>query len=189
MNAYDIIKQLGLTSNLLDDKQLHIPVGAEVTIRNPEKRKYQDKPPYIQVGIGGKNRMYQAYPFIQTLCVLTKPEQWLILMLIENTNKQTGLSRIPYNTLTATQQVTVRKSYALLKDRDLVRRFKKHDYMINPTAIISPELFQEHLQVWESLAPKPPKTFTYINPKHLPRGFWIKSYKTYNRDTGTYIKP
>ena len=80
------------------------------------------------------------------------------------------------------------KAYKLLNQRELVRKVKRQVYMVNPSGLIT-DNWKEHLQVWDSLAPKSPKTFTYINPKHLPRGLWIKGYKTYNRGTGTYIKP
>lgn len=140
----------GLITNLLDAKQLHIPKGAKVLVEAPDQSKRVDKPPFIMIGTGGQNKMYQAYPVIDTLLDLSKPEAWFMKMVFKYNNPATAITTIPYKTLTPTEKRVANKAYCLLHKRELVRRVKLHDYMINPTALIT-NRFQEHMELWERL--------------------------------------
>ena len=176
-----------VTQNLLDDSQFHVKKGTMIGLI-PLKKEYRPQPPFKRLGDGKMGKYGKAYPLIETMLEFSKPESWLFKILLKTHSETTGFSNISKVSLTKTEQVVMSKAYKLLNQRELVRKVKRQVYMVNPSGLIT-DNWKEHLQVWESLAPKPPKMFTYINPKHLPRGFWIKSYKTYNRATGTYTKP
>lgn len=144
-----------LITNLLDDKQLHLPKGTKLSIvaDTSTSPKYTEKPPFIMVGNGMKNRTYQAYPLLETLLELSKPEAWLFKILLDMYNDQTGLSILTVS-FSGTDKVTASKAYKSLNQRDLVRRVKRQVYMINPCALITNQ-WKEHIKIWESLTPKP----------------------------------
>ena len=100
-----------------------------------------------------KNRTYQAYPLLETLLELSKPEAWLFKILLDTYNDQTGLSILTVS-FSGTDKVTASKAYKSLNQRDLVRRVKRQVYMINPCALITNQ-WKEQIKIWESLAPKP----------------------------------
>ncbi|WP_288982016.1 hypothetical protein [uncultured Flavobacterium sp.] len=178
-----------LYTNLLDDKQLHLPKGVKlcISVEDPIKPKYTEKPSFIMVGNGMSSKKYTSYPLLETLSVLNPKDGWFFNILLKAHNQKTGYSTLT-NPFTPSEKVAASKAYKTLNNIDLVRKVKRQVYMINPSAIITNQ-WKEHIKIWESLAPKPPKVFTYINPRYLPKGFWIKSYKAYKRGTGTYNKP
>lgn len=153
----------GLIENLFDDKQLNIPSGARVLVEVPPPKKANDKPPFRMVGNGEKNRMYQAYPLIDTLLDLSKPEAWFMKMIFKHLNNESNTARIPYSDLSETEKRVANKAYGLLLARQLVRKVKLHTYMINPTALITNN-FKEHIIVWQALN-KPKKTKTVVYEK------------------------
>ena len=177
----------GLIENLFDDKQLNIPIGAKVLVEVPPPKKANDKPPFSMVGNGEKNRMYQAYPLINTLLDLSKPEAWFMKMVFKYLNSESNTARIPYSDLSETEKRVANKAYGLLLKRQLVRKVKLHTYMINPTALITNN-FQEHIIAWQKLdKPKKSKTVVYervyIHPKH----FWVKGYKAWSFKHHVYL--
>lgn len=177
------IAHTGLIPDLFDDCQLHIPKGAKVLVELPKQDKpVSNKPPFVMVGNGGKNRMYEAYPLIDTLLDLSKPEAWFMKMLFKSHQSKTGISNIPYSNLSITDKKVASKAYKLLKDRNLVKRVKLHDYMINPTALITVN-FEEHIKVWNDLDKPKPKKGMYNYISFIPNGFWLKSYKTWDSKT------
>lgn len=145
-----------LITNLLDDKQLHLPKGTKLSIvaDTTPSPKYTEKPPFIMVGNGMKNRTYQAYPLLETLLELSKPEAWLFKILLNTYSEHTGLSSLKTIPFTKTELETSSKAYKLLMQRDLVRKVRRQVYMINPCALITNQ-WKEHIKIWESLAPKP----------------------------------
>ena len=144
-----------LITNLLDDKQLHLPKGTKLSIvaDTTPSPKYTEKPPFIMVGNGMKNRTYQAYPLLETLLDLSKPEAWLFRLYLNSYNDRTGLSTLTAP-LSNSERVTASNAYKLLQQRDLVRKVKRQVYMINPCALITNQ-WKDHIKVWESLAIKP----------------------------------
>lgn len=182
------IAVVGLITNLFDDKQLHIPSGSRVSVEPPKSNNYVDKPPFLMLGKGEKGKMYTAYPAIDTLLDLSKPEAWFMKMMFKFHRETTGISTIPYSKLTETEKRVLNKAYQLLLKRDFVRKVKLHDYMINPSALIT-NRFPEHLKVWEALDKprlgKQPKSYQFIS--WLPEHFWLKSYSTWNAKTKSYL--
>lgn len=174
------ISPTGLIPDLFDDCPLHIPKGAKVLVELPKQAKpVSNKPPFVMVGNGGKSRMYEAYPLIDTLLDLSKPEAWFMKMLFKSHQSKTGISTITYSKLSDSDKRVVNKAYKLLKARNLVKRVKLHDYMINPTALITVN-FEEHIKVWNDLDKPKPKKGMYSYISFIPNGFWLKSYKTWD---------
>lgn len=182
------IAATGLITNLFDDKQLHIPKGSRVSVEPLQSSTYVEKPPFAMLGKGEKGKMYTAYPAIDTLLDLSKPEAWFMKMVFKFYRETTGISTLPYSKLTETEKRVLNKAYQLLLKRDFVRKVKLHDYMINPSALIT-NRFPEHLKVWEALGKpklgKQPKSYQFIS--WLPEHFWLKSYKTWNAKTKSYL--
>ena len=177
----------GLVENLFDDKQLNIPVGAKVLVEVPPPKKANDKPPFSMVGNGEKNRMYQAYPLINTLLDLSKPEAWFMKMVFKYLNSESNTARIPYSDLSETEKRVANKAYSLLLKRQLVRKVKLHTYMINPTALITNN-FKEHITAWKALdKPKKLKTGAYTRAYVFPKHFWIKGYKAWDNKHFVYV--
>lgn len=177
----------GLIENLIDDKQLHIPQGAKLLVEVPTPKKPTDKPPFSMVGNGEKNRMYQAYPLINTLLDLSKPEAWFMKMVFKHLNNSTNTSRIPYDTLSETEKRVANKAYTLLKQKELVRKVKLHTYMINPTALITNN-FAEHIEAWKALdKPKKSKTVEYSKVYVYPKHFWVLGYRSWDIKKLAYI--
>jgi hypothetical protein len=177
-NYFNAYKVKGEWFSFVEDM---LDVQIPVTLKNPTL------PPFSMVGNGEKNRMYQAYPLINTLLDLSKPEAWFMKMVFKHLNNSTNTSRIPYDTLSETEKRVANKAYTLLKQKELVRKVKLHTYMINPTALITNN-FAEHIEAWKALdKPKKSKTVEYSKVYVYPKHFWVLGYKSWNINKLAYI--
>lgn len=141
--------------NLKDETRVVCELGKRLVL-TCEDEPSKTKPKKLNVsfraiGNGMHTRDYQTFAYEQTLLQLTTPEQRLYSKILEGYDRNTGLSNVHLEGQTNTEKVVTSKAYAKLKERQLVRRVKKGQYLINPLAIIHFTLLDELIQLWESL--------------------------------------
>lgn len=119
-------------------------------INVPTKLKDVELPPFRKIGNGMKGQHGTAYPLLETMLEFSKPEAWLFSILLKTHSDKSGQSDISKLTFTKVDLNNLSKAYALLKQRDLVKRVKRQVYMINPSAIIT-DKWEEHKEVWKGL--------------------------------------
>jgi len=84
----------------------------------------------------------------------SKPEAMVFILLKDNRDYETNISRLSTSTLTPTQRVVFSKGYTALAQKNLVIRLKKgklSEYLFNPDFII-PSQYREVQKVWEQKA-------------------------------------
>lgn len=96
-------------------------------------------PNYYKVGNGTMNKHgLQSIDLLDEVIKSNKAEQYVIQLLKDLTTYDSpdGVVVIPTHQMTETQKRSFRKGYKTLRERGLVRRVKRGEYMINPNALI-----------------------------------------------------
>ena len=141
---------------------------------------------YDPVGSGMKTRYFQSYPYEETLLDLSKPEAWLFKLMLKGWSRDTGYTTLDLSHLSKVEQDKASEAYGKLRERNLVRRVRKQLYLINPCAKIHLDNFEELNKMWHSLD-KPKAQLIYTLITWLPEHFWLKSYKTWDAKTKSYL--
>jgi len=84
----------------------------------------------------------------------SKPEAMVFILLKDNRDYETNISRLATSSLTPTEKVVFSKGYTALAQKNLVVRLKKgklSEYLFNPNFII-PSEYREVQKVWEQKA-------------------------------------
>ena len=97
-----------------------------------------------------ETRHFKSYPYEETLLKLTANEAKLFGLILQGYNSNTGYSVVDLSSCTPSEKSELSRGYKALKQRDLVKRVKQKTYLINPTAKIHLNLFDELLAVWEA---------------------------------------
>lgn len=113
--------------------------------------KKKARPSWTAVGDGMQTRHFKSYPYEMTLLSLTTPEAKLFKLVLEGYNSKTGYSLVDLSQASPSEKVSYSNAYKKLAERELVRRVKKQVYLINPCGKINLNLFDELLDVWNSL--------------------------------------
>jgi len=115
--------------------------------------KLDTSPSYYKIGTGtmNKHRM-KSIDLLDEVIASTKAEQYVIQLIKDGVSYDSpdGIVTIPMHTMTETEKRTFRKGYKSLYDRDLVRRVKRGQYMINPNALIL-NSYTKCKKVWDAL--------------------------------------
>lgn len=187
LNQY-IISGLASSANINVAEGKRLVITEESYVEPPVKTR-KPVPHYDPVGSGMKTRYFTSYPYEETLLDLTKPEAWLFKLMLRGWDRDTGYTTLDLSHLPKVEQNKASEAYKKLHGRDLVRRVRKQLYLINPYAKIHLDLFSELDKVWEALGKpklgKQPKSYQFIS--WLPEHFWLKSYKTWNAKTKSYL--
>lgn len=132
--------------------QITIDTSEEVTISKKVKYQY---PPYFMAGNGNGNRHGRSLNLIETLCSLSKPEQFAFMRLIKeltcvkDSRNKHNLCKVIIKNLTSAEAQRFKAGITSLISKDLVKRYKKEHYIINPNLIISKE-YSEDMDLWTS---------------------------------------
>jgi len=129
-------------------------IGDELIVTTREKtptKKRNPRPQWISIGTGMHTSKFTSYPYELTLLSLTANETRMFILIREAYSPDTGLSMVNLNGYTPSQKTELSKGYKGLKGRNLVKRVKQKVYMINPSAIVHLELFDELYDMWINL--------------------------------------
>lgn len=114
-------------------------------------------PNYFMVGNGTMNRhKIFGIDLLKELANSSKAGQWLLLKIkdgINYDNDYNPVVNIVSKELTSTEVQYLKRGYAELVAKDLVRRIKQGHYMINPNALIPPN-YDEAIKVWDEAGKK-----------------------------------
>lgn len=130
--------------NCKPDEQLIITAQKVKPSRKP-------RPPYTTIGNGMNNRNFPSYPYEKTLLELSANEIKLYSLILDAYDLNTGYSIIDTSKVSKSDKVKLSLGYKQLKERGLVKRVKQRTYLINPTAKIHLNLFDELYETWNSL--------------------------------------
>ena len=138
----------------LDDKaSIVCEMGKQLIITTEDLLKTKNKKPrpsWTAIGTGMESRYFKSYPYEETLLKLTANEAKLFGLILQGYNSNTGYSVVDLSSCTPSEKSELSRGYKALKQRDLVKRTKQKTYLINPTAKIHLNLFDELLAVWEA---------------------------------------
>lgn len=138
----------------LDDKaSIVCEFGKRIIIQTEDTPKPQNKKPrpsWTAIGNGMETRHFKSYPYEETLLKLTANEAKLFSLILQGYNSNTGYSVVDTAAFSPSEKNKLSLGYKALKQRDLVKRTKQKTYLINPTAKIHLNLFDELLAVWEA---------------------------------------
>ena len=138
----------------LDDKaNIVCEMGKQLIITTEDLLKTKNKKPrpsWTAIGTGMESRYFKSYPYEETLLKLTANEAKLFGLILQGYNSNTGYSVVDLSSCTPSEKSELSRGYKALKQRDLVKRTKQKTYLINPTAKIHLNLFDELLAVWEA---------------------------------------
>ena len=138
----------------LDDKaNIVCEMGKQLIITTEDPLKTKNKKPrpsWTAIGTGMESRYFKSYPYEETLLKLTANEAKLFGLILQGYNSNTGYSVVDLSSCTPSEKSELSRGYKSLKQRDLVKRTKQKTYLINPTAKIHLNLFDELLAVWEA---------------------------------------
>jgi len=113
-------------------------------------------PNYYKIGTGTMNKhKIKSIDLLDEVIASNKAEQYVIKLIKElvTYDSPDGVVNIPTHTMTDTEKRTFRKGYKSLCDRDLVRRVKRGQYMINPNALIL-NSYIKCMEVWNAIKNK-----------------------------------
>ena len=137
----------------LDDKaNIVCEVGKQLVITTEDVSKTKNKKPrpsWTAIGTGMESRYFKSYPYEETLLKLTANEAKLFGLILQGYNSNTGYSVVDTSTFSPSEKNKLSLGYKGLRHRDLVKRTKQKTYLINPTAKIHLNLFDDLLAVWE----------------------------------------
>jgi hypothetical protein len=115
------------------------------------------KPDYIMIGDGTVNEDgVKSIDLLDIVIEISKAGQWLLLKIkdgINYDNDYNPVVNIVSKELTSTEVQYLKRGYAELVVKDLVRRIKQGHYMINPNALIPPN-YDEAIKVWDEASKK-----------------------------------
>ena len=138
----------------LDDKaNIVCEMGKQLIITTEDLFKTKNKKPrpsWVAIGNGMENRHFKSYPYEETLLKLTANEAKLFGLILQGYNSNTGYSVVDTAAFSPSEKNKLSLGYKGLRQRDLVKRTKQKTYLINPTAKIHLNLFDELLAVWEA---------------------------------------
>lgn len=121
-------------------------------VKQGKDRLPSNEPSWVKISSGrSMYNMRAGYPYEQTLISLNANESKVFSVLLNNYDFKTGFSTLNTQNMTPSEKVLVSRGYQDLHKRDLVKRVKKFTYLINPDARIHKDLYESHLQIWQSL--------------------------------------
>lgn len=143
----------------ISNVSINIPEGKVLGLIPKEKITYPNR---YQIGSGMDNKRIHepAIDAIELMSTLT-PQEWFVLNTLKNVNKLLKLDdeykyysscivSTKYVSFTPTQKNQFSTGFKRLKKKDLVRRIKRQEYIINPDFII-PTHYQKELKQWNEL--------------------------------------
>jgi len=110
-------------------------------------------PSYYKIGTGKMNKhKIQSIDLLDEVIASNKAEQYVIKIIKDSVTYDSpdGVVTIPTHRMTDTEKRMFRRGYKTLYERDLVRRVKRGQYMLNPNALIL-NSYANCLDVWNSL--------------------------------------
>ena len=122
-----------------------------VITTEPIKAARKPRPSYSTIGNGMKTRYFESYPYEETLLELNSNESKLYKLILRGYERNTGYSYVDTSGLSASDKSKLSLGYKGLKQKGLVKRVKQKTYLINPTAKIHLQLFDELWEVWNNL--------------------------------------
>ena len=138
----------------LDDKaSIVCEFGKQLIITTEDLSKTKNKKPrpsWTAIGNGMETRHFKSYPYEEALMQFTANENKMYRLILKNYDYTTGYSVVDLSSCTPSEKSELSRGYKALKQRDLVKRVKQKTYLINPTAKIHLNLFDELLAVWEA---------------------------------------
>ena len=138
----------------LDDKaSIVCEFGKQLIITTEDLSKTKNKKPrpsWTAIGNGMETRHFKSYPYEEALMQFTANEDKMYRLILKNYDYTTGYSVVDTATFSPSEKNKLSLGYKALKQRDLVKRVKQKTYLINPTAKIHLNLFDELLAVWEA---------------------------------------
>ena len=132
---------------------VYIEPGLETVSVTSDKKVKQIRPNFMMVGNGTmNNKDIGSIDFLEEIVNSTKAEQFLLLSIKNGINYGNSYSPI-VRVIGSTkyEQNLITAGYKSLLARNLVRRVKKSNYMINPNAIITD--YEAQIEVWDTLTP------------------------------------
>lgn len=135
------------------DQHANVTCPSDHVLEVTSKKKYTTPlPNYQMIGTGMTNRFdIESYPLVDTALDLTKPEAALFKLIYTAYDRNTGLSFVDSADLTPSQRSKRSVIYTQLKRRGLVKRVKQKTFMINPSAIINPNLYISLKEQWDRI--------------------------------------
>ena len=142
------ISQLNI--NLPEGKELYAVVRSKVV-----------RPNYYQLGSGMNKKLIENNPIdaITKLLHMTPQEAFVIetlkdvteLIHFDDNNRyySSNIVSIAYTTFSNTNKVRFSIGYKRLRGKDLVRRIKRQEYIINPNLII-PTYYEKEIEIYYS---------------------------------------
>jgi hypothetical protein len=120
------------------------------------KKKIANRSPnYFRIGNGTMNKhKIESINLLEEAMNATKPAQWLLKSIIKGIEYGNDYNPVvEVKAVTEVDKVYLKKGYAELSSKDLVRRIKRGHYMINPNALI-PNDYEAGLIIWAASSNK-----------------------------------
>lgn len=136
-----------------------IPEGKELNIGIMSKKVYPNR---YQIGSGMQNKRIDTEPMdaINIMSTFT-PQEWFVINTLKEVSGLLKLDdeykyysscivSIKGNNLTDNQRNQFSTGFKRLRDKNIVRRIKRQEYIINPDFII-PTKYNTEMNIWNSL--------------------------------------
>lgn len=123
----------------------------EIVISTKRKHK-APRPSYSTIGNGMKTRHFQSYPYEKVLLDLTSNEIRMYKLILDAYDYKTGYSFVDVSEQPQSVKTELSKGYKGLLAKGLVKRVRQQLYLINPSAKIHLELFDELYDVWNKVS-------------------------------------
>ena len=154
-----------IPEDLLNETNRNVYLGnissdEDVTIAISKKRS-RSKPSFMMVGTGNKETKNdgQSMDYTEELLNMTKPEAAMFSLLMKNRDtpdftkprSRSNFTYIDNKNLDEKEKRQIVKAYKLLRDKDLIVRVKRGQYLINPRLVISGENWRKEEEVYKKL--------------------------------------
>ncbi|HIB84237.1 MAG TPA: hypothetical protein EYO59_06470 [Chromatiaceae bacterium] len=153
---------------------IQVSPGEIATVgKDPKATVKANIPRFMPIGAAGMN--YQAridgIDMAAILRSLSSNATWLFWTLVQLSCRFNNQAELTSKTLTKYEKHKVTKGYKELLAKDLVKRYKREHYIINPKALL-PEFdnFEDIWKIWNALTPatlKKPPNHLFRSPSNL----------------------
>ena len=147
------------SDEMMKTHQIVLPAGKKLVVENDGKM----KPSFIMVGSGNKNKESRAHSmdYTEELLNMTKPEGFMFKLLMKNRNnvdefgyKKSNITHIDSSTLNVTEKQYIKIAYKTLREKDLVVRYKRGSYIINPRLVVSQDNWEREELLYKEACSK-----------------------------------
>lgn len=122
----------------------------ELTVIKREKEPFS---PFIMLGVSGSTKL-RGLPTMDaysTTLTFSSTEQWLAKLLMDNRNSANNHCDIRYVNLSQSETFKLKRAYALLRKKDVIRRVRNRVLMFNPLYILPTENRQQAIDTYTAL--------------------------------------